>query len=46
MSKEEIIQLIKERIEAEYTKHKELDWAGIAARKIYATHLSDQNKDE
>lgn len=36
ISEEEIIQTIKHRIESEYNKHPDLDWAEIAARKIYA----------
>jgi hypothetical protein len=37
MSKEDIIKTIAERIKSEYSKHKELDWAEIAAIKIYST---------
>ena len=37
MSKEEIIENIVQRIKDEYKKHKELDWAKIAAHKIYST---------
>ena len=37
MSKEEIIKTITERIKSEYSKHKKLDWAEIAALKIYLT---------
>lgn len=33
---EEQIEIIKNRILAEYRKHKKLDWAGIAAHKIYS----------
>ena len=36
ITEEEIIQTIKHRIESEYRKHEDLDWAEIAARKIYA----------
>ena len=36
ITEEEIIQTIKHRIESEYHKHEDLDWAEIAARKIYA----------
>jgi hypothetical protein len=39
MSKEEQIASIKQRILDEHRKHKSLDWAEIAARKIYSTHL-------
>ena len=35
-NKERIIAAIKYRILEEQKKHKELDWAEIAARKIYA----------
>lgn len=34
--KDTIVSIIKQRIESEYRKHPDLDWAGIAARKIYA----------
>lgn len=37
MSKEEIIALIYNRIKSEYKKHSELDWAKIAAYKIYSS---------
>lgn len=33
---DEIISAIEQRIKSEYRKHPDLDWAGIAARKIYA----------
>lgn len=36
-TKLETIIEIKERIESEYKKHKSIDWAEIAANKIYAT---------
>lgn len=36
-TKPEIILEIKERIEAEYKKHKSIDWTEIAAKKIYST---------
>jgi hypothetical protein len=35
MDKEEIINLIKGRIEVECRKHAKLDWSRIAAGKIY-----------
>ena len=38
MDKERIIASIKERILSEHKKHQTLDWAEIAARKIYATY--------
>jgi hypothetical protein len=31
-----LVSKIKQRIESEYHKHEDLDWAEIAARKIYA----------
>jgi hypothetical protein len=34
-----IIASIKQRILNEYRKHGSLDWAEIAAKKIYRTHL-------
>ena len=37
MTREEIINLIESRIKSEYKKHGDLDWAGIAARKIYSS---------
>jgi hypothetical protein len=33
--KEKIIKLIERRIKSEYKKHPDLDWAKIAAIKIY-----------
>lgn len=36
MTREEFIDLIESRIKSEYKKHGDLDWAGIAARKIYS----------
>jgi len=45
MNKEEIIASIKQRILDEYKKHNTIDWAEIAARKIYATHfVTKKNK--
>lgn len=37
MTREEFIDLIESRIKSEYKKHGDLDWAGIAARKIYSS---------
>jgi len=37
ITKEEIINIIDERIKTEYSKHNKLDWSKIAAHKIYAT---------
>ena len=34
-SKDDWVSKIKQRIESEYRKHPDLDWAEIAARKIY-----------
>ena len=42
MNKEDQIASIKQRIIDEYRKHKTLDWAEIAARKIYSTHLAKE----
>lgn len=39
MNKEKQIASIKQRILDEHRKHKSLDWADIAARKIYSAHL-------
>ena len=38
MSIEKVIEQIKQRILDEQRKHKDLDWAEIAARKIYHSH--------
>jgi hypothetical protein len=35
LSKEQILEGIKDRIESEHRKHSQLDWARIAAGKIY-----------
>lgn len=35
MEKEKVIETIKLRIIAEHSKHKNIDWEEIAARKIY-----------
>lgn len=35
MTKEEIIDLIDEKIKSEYSKHGNLDWSKIASQKIY-----------
>jgi len=40
-TKEQIIAQIKQRILDERRKHSKLDWAEIAARKIYATYFPD-----
>ena len=36
MENEQIIKSIKNRIISEYKKHPDLEWAEIAARKIYS----------
>ena len=36
-----LVSKIKQRIESEYRKHPDLDWAEIAARKIYAELKED-----
>ncbi len=41
--KEEIISSIKNRIESEQRKHQKLDWAEMAARKIYSTYFDNEN---
>jgi hypothetical protein len=48
MEKEEIINLIKGRIEDEQRKHPLLDWSRIAAAKIYTQwfeYFNNENKD-
>lgn len=35
MTKDQIIELIDERIKSEYRKHPDLDWSRIAAIKIF-----------
>ena len=42
---EQIIREIKNRIECEFRKHEDLDWAGIAARKIYLSYMVDKNRN-
>lgn len=37
MTENEIIELIDERITAEYNKHKALDWSRLAAHKILSS---------
>lgn len=37
MTREEIIDLIDNRIKSEYKKHGDLDWSMIAAHKIYSS---------
>ena len=37
MTREEIIDLIDNRIKSEYKKHGDLDWSMIAAHKIYGS---------
>jgi len=40
-TKDQIISTIKNRILVEYRKHKNLDWANIAAHKIWSEHMQD-----
>jgi hypothetical protein len=44
MNKEKEIAYIKQRIIDEHRKHQRLDWPEIAARKIYAAHMTERNK--
>jgi len=46
LDKENMIKSIQSRIEAEYMKHKKLDWAQIAAIKIVSNieYYYDVNK--
>jgi ssDNA-binding Zn-finger/Zn-ribbon topoisomerase 1 len=37
-----LVSKIKQRIESEYRKHPDLDWAEIAARKIYARFFENK----
>ena len=39
MNKEETIKSIAQRIKDEHRKHKDLDWAEIAASKIYGAYF-------
>ena len=43
MDKEKTIVCIKQRILDEHRKHSNLDWAEIAARKIYSSYLNNKN---
>ena len=48
MEKEEIINLIKGRIEVECRKHAKLDWSRIAAGKIYTEwfeYFNNENQE-
>jgi len=45
LSKEEIVQLIEERIVSEYRKHKNLNWAKIASIKIYSSLFTKNNNN-
>jgi hypothetical protein len=42
--KDTLVSKIKQRIESEYHKHEDLDWAEIAARKIYAEIFEDKKQ--
>ena len=35
--KDQIVEIIRSRIESEFRKHKDIDWVKIAAIKIYHT---------
>jgi len=46
LGKDEVVKLIKGRIEDEYRKHPSLDWAQISASKIYSQwfeYLNNEN---
>ena len=43
--KDTFILKLKQRIESEYRKHPDLDWAEIAAKKIYARFLENKKID-
>lgn len=42
--KDTLVSKIKQRIESEYRKHPDLDWAEIAARKIYAEIINEEKQ--
>jgi hypothetical protein len=42
--KDTLVSKIKQRIESEYRKHPDLDWAEIAARKIYAEMFKEKKQ--
>lgn len=44
MTKEDCIQSIRSRILSEFGKHKDLDWAEIAAHKIYSQFIEDKKQ--
>ena len=46
MNEEEIINSIKNRILAEHNKHASLDWAKIAAIKIYKSYNITKKENE
>lgn len=43
--REEIIAVIKNRIISEKAKHPDLDWALIAATKIYSSFIKENDKE-
>ena len=42
--KDTLVSKIKQRIESEYRKHPDLDWAEIAARKICAEIINEKKQ--
>jgi hypothetical protein len=45
MTKESTIRSIKARIIAEHSKHSNLDWMEITARKLYSGIIQDLQRD-
>ena len=45
MTKDQIIDLIDERIKSEYREHPDLDWSRIAAIKIYES-INNELREE
>ena len=45
MNKSETIKSITQRIKDEFRKHPKLDWAEIAARKIYSSHIGKSKQE-
>jgi hypothetical protein len=46
MEENDIIAAIEERIKSEYNKHRDLDWAKIAAKKIYYSYVNKKIKED
>ena len=42
LKKETIVNEIAQRIKDEHRKHKQIDWAMIAAKKIYSSYIDDK----